>query len=723
MNPLAALRLSGYSRDRLNDGSSGTPRGTRRGGAAAAVPVPSASGGSRAAAAPQVAHPSLVAPLGLAAILLLPALPLNAQEPPDTVVAEPEVVRVEGLLVTSTRTGQRVQDEPLRVEILGQEEIVEKALMTPGNIAMLLNETGGLRVQVTSPSLGAANIRVQGLRGRYTQLLADGLPLYGGQAGSIGLLQIPPTDLGQVEVIKGVASALYGASAMGGVVNLVSRRPGDEREVDLLFNATTQNGQDVTAYAAGPLSEAWGWSVVGGGHRQSRQDLDGEGWADVAAHERFTVRPRLFWDGGGGRSVFLTAGAMTEDREGGTLPGRTLPGGTAFPEALDTDRFDAGITARLPVGEGAFLSLRGSGMMQDHRHRFGARLEEDRHGTAFGEVALSGATGRHSWVIGGAVSRDVYRSDSFSDFDYTFTVPGLFAQDEIGFTPDLRASASVRWDAHSEYGSHVSPRVSVLYRPGPWTARASVGGGFFGPTPFVEEIEAAGLARLERMDGLEAERAWTGSLDLGRTFGGLELNATLFGSRIEDAVHLRTVDLPGVPGDARAVRLVNVEGTTRTVGTELLVRHRWEAITVTGSYVYVNATEPDPEGGEGRREIPLTPRHTAGLVGMWEDHERGLLGIEAYYTGAQPLEDDPYRSRGRPYLHVGVLGEVRRGMYSVFLNFENILNVRQTRWDPLVRDTRAPDGRWTVDAWAPTDGFALNGGIRIRLGGEHEEGH
>jgi outer membrane receptor for ferrienterochelin and colicin len=65
---------------------------------------------------------------------------------------------------------------------------------------------------------------VQGLRGRYTQVLADGLPLYG-QAGSINVLQIPPMDLGQVEVIKGVASALYGGSALGGVINLVSRRP------------------------------------------------------------------------------------------------------------------------------------------------------------------------------------------------------------------------------------------------------------------------------------------------------------------------------------------------------------------------------------------------------------------------------------------------------------------------------------------------------------------
>jgi iron complex outermembrane receptor protein len=619
-----------------------------------------------------------------------------------------EAVELEGVMVTSTRTGRRVQDEPIRVEVLDREEIEEKALMTPGNIAMLLNETGGLRIQVTSPSLGSANIRVQGMRGRYTQLLADGLPLYGGQAGSIGLLQIPPTDLGQVEVIKGVASALYGASALGGVVNLVSRRPDDEPEMEFLLNATTQNGQDVTAYAAGPLSEAWGYSMVGGAHRQNQQDLSGGGWADVPAHQRWTVRPRLFWRGEGGRAAFITVGGMTEQREGGTIAGRTLPDGSEFVESLDTDRLDAGLTAQYPVGDLAFLQLRASGMTQSHGHRFGDRLEEDRHGTLFGEASLTGASGRHTWVVGGAVHRDVYRSETFPGFDYTFTVPGLFVQDEIGFSPDLRASASLRWDAHSEYGSHLSPRVSALYRPGPWTARISVGGGFFAPTPFVEELEAAGLSRLEPMDGLRSERAWTASLDVGRTIRTFELNATLFGSRVEDAVHLLPVD--------EGVRLANVEGETRTVGTELLARYRWDDLALTGSYVFVQATEPRPTAS-GRRDVPLTPRHTAGLVAMWEDHDRGLLGVEAYYTGRQPLDDNPYRNEGRPQVHLGILGEVRRGAYSFFVNAENLLNVRQSRYDPLVRDHRAPDGRWTVDAWAPIEGFVVNGGMRVRFGG------
>tara|TARA_Y100000296_G_scaffold80297_1_gene105507 strand:+ start:29 stop:838 length:810 start_codon:yes stop_codon:yes gene_type:complete len=179
-----------------------------------------------------------------------------------------------------------VQDEPIRVEVIAGEEIEEKAIMRPGNIAMLVNETGGVRIQVTSPALGAANIRIQGLEGRYTQLLADNLPLYGGQASSLGLLQIPPTDLGQVEVIKGSASALYGASALGGVINLISKRPRDEFEAEVLGSVTTRGGQDLTAYAAAPLNETTGLSLTAGAHLQSGQDLDGDGWYDMAAYDR-----------------------------------------------------------------------------------------------------------------------------------------------------------------------------------------------------------------------------------------------------------------------------------------------------------------------------------------------------------------------------------------------------------------------------------------------------
>ena len=153
----------------------------------------------------------------------------EGQDTSITLVLEEELVQLEEVTVSTTRSERRIEDQPLRVEMLGREEVEEKLLMTPGDISMLLNETGGMRVQNTSPSLGGANVRIQGLRGRYSLLLSDGLPLYGGQSGSLGLLQVPPMDLGQVEIIKGAASALYGSSALGGVINLLSRKPDGSR--------------------------------------------------------------------------------------------------------------------------------------------------------------------------------------------------------------------------------------------------------------------------------------------------------------------------------------------------------------------------------------------------------------------------------------------------------------------------------------------------------------
>ncbi|MDQ8757456.1 TonB-dependent receptor [Sphingosinicella sp. LHD-64] len=616
-------------------------------------------------------------------------------------------------MIQATRSRRRVQDEPIRVDVLNREEIEEKLLMRPGNIAMMLSETGGVRVQVTSPALGASNVRVQGMNGRYTQLLADGLPLYGGQASSLGLLQIPPTDLGQVEVIKGAASALYGPSALGGVINLVSRRPGDAAEAEALLNVTSRDGQDLTAYAASPLGGGWSASLTGGLHRQGRQDIDDDGWIDLPGYDRWTARPRLFWEGADGASIFATVGAMGEDRVGGTLPGRTTPDGRPFPQTQDTDRLDAGLVAELPLEGIGTAQIRASGMRQDHRHVFGDVTEDDRHDTLFAELSLAGEAGGTSWVAGAAYQADGYRSETFPAFDYDFTVPGFFVQAEHELNDHLTLAGSARIDAHSEYGTKLSPRLSMLYRPGFWTVRASVGRGFYAPTPFVDETEAAGLSRLEPLSGLRAETAESASLDIGYARGGIEANVTLFGSDMRNTTRLDVIDPSPETG---RVRLVSVAETTRIRGAELLLRYRWQAFTVTGSYVFVDSSEPDPDG-TGRRQVPLTPRHTAGMVAMWERHGVGRIGFEAYYTGRQSLEDNPYRATGRPYVELGLMGEIVLGSIRLFVNAENLLNVRQTKYDPLLRLTRAPDGRWTVDAWAPTDGFTVNGGIRLTLGG------
>jgi iron complex outermembrane receptor protein len=632
--------------------------------------------------------------------LLVPARDTNL-----SVVLEEDPVEVEEVLVTSTRADRRIEDQPLRVEVLGREEIEEKLLMTPGDITMLLNETGGLRVQNTSPSLGGANIRVQGLRGRYTLVMSDGLPLYG-QTGGLGLLQVPPMDLGQVEVIKGAAAALYGSSALGGAVNLISRRPLGEREI--LLNGTTQGGTDAVLWTSGNRG-SWGYTFLGSAHRQSRIDRDGDGWTDVPGYERVVARPRLFLDDGRGRSVFATIGLTIEGREGGTLDDRTAPDGSAYREDLSTTRLDAGTVGRVSLGQGLLLALRGSGMLQRHRHQFGTVGEPDRHGTTFGEAAVSRTGKRGVWVAGVALQSDAYRSASFPAFDYTFTVPSLFAHGEYNLASAVTLAGSARLDAHSEYGTVLNPRFAVLTSLSDrWSARVSAGSGFFAPTPFTEETEVTGLARLLPLAGLRAEHARSASLDIG---GGVtrnwELNATLFSSVIDHAVQLRETET-----EAGGFELINAAGATRTYGGDLLMRWRREPLHMTLTYTYTHSSEPEPTGS-ARREVALTPRHALGFVGLVEQEGRGRVGIELYYTGQQALEENPYRTTSRPYVIIGALAERRFGSARVFVNFENITDVRQTNYDPLVRPTRAADGRWTTDAWAPLDGRVVNGGVRV----------
>ncbi|HYW32684.1 MAG TPA: TonB-dependent receptor plug domain-containing protein, partial [Gemmatimonas sp.] len=343
---------------------------------------------------------------------------------------------LDAMVVSATRSERRVEDTPIRVETIDGDEIAEKVTMSPGDIAMMLNETGGLRVQATNPSLGGANVRIQGLRGRYSLLLADGLPLYGAQAGGLGLLQIPPVDLERVEIIKGTASALYGSSALGGVIDLVSRRPGAEAERTALVNQTSRGGTDAVFFGSTAGGARTGATLLAGVHRQRQNDLDDDGWTDMPGYGRVVVRPRVHLGSGERHTAFITAGFTGEEREGGTLAGRVTPDGSAFRESLRTRRADAGALARFVGTEerplfaadafgSAVLTLRGSGVEQRHSHAFGVVREVDRHRTWFGEAALVVPVGGATYVTGVAVQRETYRADQVPGFDYAFTIPAL----------------------------------------------------------------------------------------------------------------------------------------------------------------------------------------------------------------------------------------------------------------------------------------------------------
>jgi len=615
---------------------------------------------------------------------------------------QPQTERKEEVRVYATRNDVRVQDSPLHVEVVSQDEINEEIAMRPGDISMLLNEMGGMRVQTTSPALGATSVRVQGMRGRYTAFLSDGLPLFGQQGAGLGLLQIPPMDLSQVEVIKGNASALYGSAAMAGVVNLISRRPTMEPIREFLFNRSSLGETDASMFLASELTPHWGASVLGGGYWQQHQDVNGDGWADVAGYSRGVVRPRFFWDNKNGGTALLTGGTIYEDRSGGTVDGAVLPTGGPYIEALNSHRYDLGGNVQWVLGGKLVLAGRFSASIQDHRHQFGEDIERDRHELVIGELSIRGTMGRNIWVAGFADQRDAFRPRDVPRFAYTYVVPGLFAQDDINLASWFGVSGSARVDFHNLYGTFVSPRVSALIRKGEWTSRISAAEGFFAPTPLTEETEAAGLAKLHLPAPLKSEKGRSASVDLTRSIGPLSLTATLFASNIDHPVYV----------DRGAVySIFNLEGPTKNRGVEVLATWRKSPFTATATYTYVRSSEDEPSG---RTEVALTPRQSFGVVGTWEREGVRRIGLECYYTGTQRLEYNPYRDFSVPYVLVGAMAEQKVAAHvKLFLNLENLTNVRQTRWDPLLLPSRASDGRWTVDAWAPLDGRTINGGARF----------
>jgi len=363
-------------------------------------------------------------------------------------------------------------------------------------------------------------------------------------------------------------------------------------------------------------------------------------------------------------------------------------------------------------------------MRQRHRHQFGPIRERDRHSMAFAEVTLAFPRAPVTYVFGVAFLGDRYRNADVLGFDYDFRVPSLLAQADIDVARWLTLTASGRYDDHNVYGATVSPRLSILVRPGgaalrgEWALRLSAGGGTFAPVPFTDETDAIGLTPLRRLVSLEAERATYIASDISGTLqtglGELEVAAAVHRSRVTHALTIRDA-ATALP----RIEIVNAPTAAQASGGELLARIVRAPARLTATYAYLRATEWEATSG-GRRVVPLSPRHTAGVVGSIEAEERYRVGLEVYYTGRQALEHNPFRSVSRPYVIVGLLAErwvaTSAGSMRLFVNLENIGNVRQTRYDPLLLPQRGQGGRWTTDVWTELSGFTTNAGVRFAFG-------
>ena len=155
-------------------------------------------------------------------------------------------------------------------------------------------------------------------------------------------------------------------------------------------------------------------------------------------------------------------------------------------------------------------------------------------------------------------------SSAVQGVGYSYNAPGFFAQDEFSPATWLKLAASARVDHNNAYGTFFSPRFSALIRQpsSAWSLRASVGGGYAPPTPFVDEVEATGLGSLLPLRGLRAERAVTESIDAKWTDEGWDVNVSVFNSEIRDALAVQTPD-------GNKLQLFNAPGPRRAPGADI----------------------------------------------------------------------------------------------------------------------------------------------------------
>jgi outer membrane receptor for ferrienterochelin and colicins len=636
-------------------------------------------------------------------IINVPQVP---DEPLELLLQEAEEEHEEEIVIEATRTSRTIANNPTRIEVISGEELAEKGNMKPGDIRMLLNESTGIQTQQTSATSYNSSIRIQGLDGRYTQILKDGYPLYAGFSGGLSIMQIAPLDLRQVEVIKGSSSTLYGGGAIAGLVNLVSKVPTEERELGFMANATTAAGLDLSGFYSEKYGKL-GLTIFGSRNSGSPYDPADIGLTAIPKFERYTVNPKLFLYGDK-TTANIGFSYITEDRVGGSMD-YIKEDVDGYYEKNYTDRFTTqlGITHRM--NEHAALNFKNSYSRFDREILIPSYQFKGLQQSSFSELTYSNRQEKMDWVVGANLLTDDFAESQQTTeplLDYHYNTLGLFVQNEWLISNFLTLETGLRGDYVKEYGFELLPRASAMMRFSPHvTVRIGGGFGYKTPTVFNEESERVQFQNILPINTqtTDNERSLGMNMDLNyRTqFGdlGFSINQLFFYTKLNRPLVLTAA--------GSASEFVNADGHMDTKGMETNLRFTYGDFKLFVGYTYADVNTYY----DGVKEwFPLTARHRLNNVLMFEKDEKLKIGLEAYYYSPQRLNDG---TTGRSYWIMGLMGEKLWEKFSIFLNLENFTDTRQTKFGPIY--TGPISNPTFTDIYAPLDGFVINGGFKIRL--------
>ncbi|WP_046759168.1 TonB-dependent receptor [Kordia jejudonensis] len=623
------------------------------------------------------------------------------------------------VVIEATRSTRDIRRIPTRIEVVGGEELGEKNMMNPTNISMVLRESTGIQMQQTSLSSGNQNIRIQGLDGRYTQLLRDGFPLYGGFSSGLSIMQIPPLDLKQFEIIKGSSSTLYGGGAIAGLVNLVSKTPDFEPELDIMFTQTHALGSTANVFYS-KRNEKYGVSLYASGNYQKVYDPEDDGFSNLPETTSIAFNPKFYYYPSEDTTFWIGLNASYDDRIGGDVNTIENDGNATFQytEENISQRVSSQAVYTTQLDSARVFTIKNSFSFFDRELNVPNWQFSGKQLNSFTEVTLQHNYDKNDWTLGANLYTTNFDENDNSPLqrdqdDVTF---GAFVNSNFDLSENWILETGLRTDIARGWGIFVLPRVSLLYKnDSGFSSRLGGGLGYKTPDLFTEEAEFINFQDILRIDEniLKAERSYGLNLDFNyktRLFDdtiGFSINQLFYLTSIDNGLLLNL-------NANNFFQYENADGNILSKGAETNIKFSYGHFKWFLNYALIDATLNYLPGNPQK---PLTAKHNGGSVVMYETGT-WRLGYETYYTGTQFLSDG---TETRDFVSMGFLAMRNFDWGGIYANFENFTDRRQSRFSsltpPVTNNAAFPE------IYAPTDGFIFSLGIIIKPFGNHSEHH
>jgi len=655
--------------------------------------------------------------VGFETYLLDVSFPLANPDSVFLVILSPDESVLEEVVVQSTRSTRTIANAPTRVEAIEGEEIAEKVNMRPANVSMILHESTGIQVQQTSATSANASIRIQGLDGKYTQLLKDGYPNFGGFSGGLSVLEIPPLDLQQVEIIKGPSSTLYGGGAIAGVVNFISKTPGRTPKTDFIINQSHVGQTSVGGFTAQRYGK-FGFTLLGLVNNQKAYDVDDDDFTELPKSKEFTIHPKLFFYPNEKTTLVIGNATTTGNRIGGdkfVIDNKADANHTYF-EKNKTLRNITTMDLKMKGDSGGTFNIRSSFSYFNRSIEIPNYIFKGRQYNSFNEVSYAKDLGQHSLIGGANFIYDQFRENRLVNAvqrDQQTTTIGTFIQDTWDVNAKVSVESGVRLD-HASYALSatdksklfVLPRISGLVKWSPHvSSRIGFGLGYKTPTMFTEQAEALQYNKVKALGNVDAEHSYGGTADINyRTrFGDgwmFSINHMLFYTYIKKPLILQQ--------DAdMGYSFYNAAKPVVSKGMETNMKLGWHDVKLFVGYTY---TDSKAKYQVGNTALPLVPKHKLNLSLVYEKEGSFKSGLEGYFSDRQFLNNGAY---SKSFWELGAMAEKIFKHYSIYINAENFTDTRQSRYKSVVNG--AHNNPTFDDIWTHTEGFVLSGGVKVKL--------